>query len=65
MMGDEMKDGVCGCPHHKMAGGLVVLFGLLFLLGNLDYVSMDLVNLGWPVLVIVAGGMKLFKCKCC
>lgn len=60
---------ICGCPHHKVPASLIVLFGLLFLLGALDIVGARLVELGWPVLVILAGLMKLGErmgwCKCC
>jgi len=47
--------------------GLVVLFGALFLLGSFDIVSAGTVNMVWPILVILAGGMKMMegKCKCC
>jgi hypothetical protein len=59
--------GACACPHHKMVPGLVVLFGLLFLLGSFGVVSAATVNMIWPILVILAGGMKMMegKCKCC
>lgn len=58
---------VCRCPHHKMVPLLVVLFGLAFLLEALGTLSASFVNIAWPVLVILAGGMKLMKgmCKCC
>ncbi len=64
----NMQQGkVCKCPHHKMMPILVILFGLVFLLGNMGVLSWALVGLVWPVLVIAAGGMKLAKgmCKCC
>ena len=58
---------VCKCPHHKTIPMLVVLFGVLFLLGSLNVLTMQMVNISWPILVIVAGGMKMMgsKCKCC
>lgn len=57
----------CKCPHHMMIPGLVVLFGLLFLLEALGVVAMSLVEVVWPVLVILAGLQKMMegKCKCC
>lgn len=58
---------VCACKHHKFLPGLMILFGLLFLGKAMEFVSMDLVNWGWPILVVVAGFMKMTegKCKCC
>ncbi|MDO8470651.1 MAG: DUF5668 domain-containing protein [bacterium] len=57
----------CGCVHHSIGGLIVTLFGLLFLLGNMGVVTMEMVNTGWPVLVIIAGLAKLMKkkCTCC
>lgn len=59
---------VCKCPHHKMWGVSVVVFGLLFLGGTLGWWSSQVVNIGWPVLVILVGLSKMMKggmCKCC
>lgn len=60
-------DKTCGCPHHKVFPALIVLFGLLFLLGEMNVVAASTVSLGWPVLVILAGLFKMTKgmCKCC
>ncbi len=57
----------CKCPHHKMIPILIIVLGVLFLLGNLGKVSDQVVNIGWPILVLVAGLTKLSagKCKCC
>ena len=57
----------CGCPHHKALPVLVILFGLLFLLSNMNVVSSSMVSTWWPVLVIAGGLVKLMKnkCKCC
>ena len=64
MEGNENK---CGCPHHKVFSVLIVLFGLLFLAGELNWVGARTVAVGWPVLVILAGLFKMSKgmCKCC
>ena len=63
----ERSCNMCGCMHHKMMPGLVVLFGVLFLGGTLGWWGMNVVNVGWPILVIAAGLMKMMegKCKCC
>ncbi len=56
----------CACPHHKMKGGLVVLFGLLFLLRAFGMVSEAVVMYGWPILVLLAGiKMLMPRCGCC
>lgn len=65
-----MKDGkmcACGCPCHMMKGILVILFGLTFLLGTFEVLSQHVVNIIWPILVILVGGgiMMKGKCKCC
>ena len=60
------QSATCNCPHHKMVPALVVVFGALFLLGNLG-LSWAVIGWVWPILVIAAGCMKLMgsKCKCC
>ena len=63
-----MQSGnVCKCSHHKMWPLLVVVFGLLFLGGSLSWWGAQVVNVGWPVLVVLAGLFKWMegKCKCC
>ena len=57
----------CGCPHHKVVPVLVVLFGLTFLLGNLNVLTQQFVGIAWPIIVGIAGLTKLGggKCKCC
>jgi hypothetical protein len=65
---EEMKAGMtCKCPHHKMLPLLVVLFGLNFLLGTLSVITMRTESIIWPIIVIVAGLMKMSggACKCC
>lgn len=59
--------GLCTCKHHKVLPVLIILFGLTFLLGSLNILTMGAVNVIWPVLIIIAGVMKLMKgrCKCC
>jgi hypothetical protein len=61
------KGGGCACPHHKMPALMVLLIALAFLLGNLGYVSEDVVGIAWPILLGVGALTKLFsgKCKCC
>jgi len=65
---EDMKN-MCKCPHHKTMPVLVILFGLTFLLGAWDVVSERFVMIVWPIIVIVAGAMKLADksgmCKCC
>lgn len=63
----EMGGGRCKCIHHNVTGICVALIGLLFLLGALDVVGSRLVELGWPILLLVAGLTKVSgrMCKCC
>ena len=58
---------VCACPHHKVFPILIILLGLVFLLEALSILTPGFVAIVWPIIVIVAGGMKLMgkKCKCC
>ncbi len=67
---DQMNQGgakVCGCPHHKVVPGLIVLFGLAFLALDFGWLSMAQVMWIWPVLIILGGLTKIFGsgCKCC
>ncbi len=67
---NEMKDAktCCKCPCHKMNGILIALIGLVFLLGHLDVIAQRIVDIAWPVLVILLGlknSMGKGKCKCC
>jgi len=58
----------CACPHHRVNGLLVALAALSFLLGNLEVISMHVVNIIWPVLVMIVGVNKSIArgmCKCC
>jgi Domain of unknown function (DUF5668) len=57
----------CNCTHHKMKPILMVLFGLVFLLGTLDVLTSRTVSIVWPIIVILAGLMKLMggRCGCC
>ncbi|MES2203338.1 MAG: DUF5668 domain-containing protein [Patescibacteria group bacterium] len=61
------EGGVCRCHHHKIIPLLIALFGLTFLLGNLDVLSAQTVNIIWPSLIILAGLSKIAgrMCGCC
>lgn len=59
------NEKVCGCPHHKMVPALVVIFGLVFLLRNLDVLSSSTVDIVWPIIVGVAGLTTISNCSCC
>lgn len=48
-----MRNNVCGDRHFIPI--LVVLFGLLFLLQALGYVSASVVAIVWPILVGIGG----------
>ena len=57
----------CGCPCHSAMGVFVILFGLTFLLQNLNVISESTAHVVWPSIIILAGLKKTFKglCKCC
>lgn len=60
----KMEGKTCGCGCHKALPIIVILFGLLFLLGALNIVTWWFVDVAWPILVIIAGFVKLCKGKC-
>ncbi len=57
----------CRCPCHKSLGLFIALIGLVFLLGNTDVLSQKVVQMTWPILLMLIGLKKAFKgmCKCC
>ena len=61
------KSSACPCIHHKVVPGLVVVFGLIFLLQAVNVLTMQFVSVAWPVVVVAAGVAKLGQqgCKCC
>ena len=63
----QKSANVCKCPHHKTTSLLVVVFGVLFFLKAIDMVAAQTVATAWPILVVIAGIMKMCenKCKCC
>ena len=51
-----------------MNGIFVALLGVVFLLGNLDVISSKVVNICWPIIVVLLGlknSLGKGKCKCC
>lgn len=61
------ENGKCGCFCHCMTGALTILFGLTFLLGALGVLGAHVVQIIWPILVILFG-LRLMcnkACKCC
>ncbi len=60
-------NGKCPCWHHKAVPVLAILFGLEFLLAQVNVLTWDFVNVTWPILVMLAGCVKLAGrcCKCC
>lgn len=63
-----MKDnGTCSCSHHSIIPILVILFATSFLLSYQGILAQGSVNVIWPILVGIAGIVKLQedKCGCC
>lgn len=69
MEGQIMDSSKSGCSHHKRGclAWIMIIFGLIFLGGALGWWGYETVDILWPILVIIAGLMKLVahKCKCC
>jgi hypothetical protein len=63
---ENMNDRkTCSCPHHKVLPVAVILIGLAFLLQNLNILTAGEVGIIWPILLIIAGAVKLGGCTCC
>ena len=70
---EEIKNGdskMCRCGKHKGHkewGWVLILFGLLFLAGAMEWIPQDFVNVTWHILLIILGIKKLcmkHKCMC-
>jgi len=65
MENGDMKMGkTCGCGCHKVMPILIIILGLDLLLGTLNVISWGVVNIIWPILIIIAGCVKLGKRSC-
>ncbi|MGD0576746.1 MAG: hypothetical protein ABSA74_01590 [Candidatus Staskawiczbacteria bacterium] len=61
-----MENGkMCTCAHHKVVPACIVLIGLAFLLLQWNVLTAGAVGIIWPILLIVIGGTKMYKCGCC
>lgn len=62
-----MNPNTCKCPHHSMIPLAIVAFGAVFLLRQLNVLTMAAANILWPIVVIAAGLTKLMgkRCSCC
>jgi hypothetical protein len=56
---------ICKCPHHKVIPIMIILIGLDFLLGAIGTLQPPFVNVSWPILLIIIGGVRLGGCSCC
>jgi hypothetical protein len=56
----------CSCVHHKIWPILIIIFGAIFLFGNLGYLSAEIIRIAWPSTIILIGLVKLGSgsCKC-
>lgn len=63
--GPMMQGKTCSCNHHKVMPTLVILFGLAFLLAEVNVLTWGFVNITWPILIIIFGITKLVRCNCC
>ena len=57
----------CSCMHHKFVPLLVIIFATLFLLQAMAVVDAGTTAVVWPLIVGLAGLMKLVQgsCGCC
>ena len=63
----QASEKKCSCPCHKIVGLFVALIGLTFLLGAFNVFSARVVEVTWPILLVLIG-VKLAatgNCKCC
>ncbi len=65
--GDRCGKGCCGYMHHKLPMIMALLVGVAFLARAYGWVSASVVDIAWPIFVIVGAAAKLMggKCKCC
>jgi len=63
----QISESKCCCFCHKVPGALIALIGLTFLLGALNVLSPRVVEITWPILLILLGLKKMCggMCKCC
>lgn len=63
----QTTEGKCSCPCHKIVGLFIALIGLTFLLGAFNVLSPRVVEVTWPILLILIGMKKVGsgRCKCC
>ena len=55
---------MCHHHHRKMFAWMAVLFGLTFLLGDMNILTASAVSMIWPILVIIVGVKMMCKCHC-
>jgi len=63
----QASEKKCSCPCHKVTGLFIALIGLTFLLGAFNVISQRVVEVTWPILLVLIG-LKLTasgNCKCC
>jgi len=63
----QASAGKCSCPCHKVVGLFIALIGLTFLLGAFNVLSPRVVEVTWPILVLLIGVKSACSgsCKCC
>ena len=61
-MATKSTGGMCSCSHHKTFGWVILIIGVLYLLNDLGWWNVWVVN--WWTAVFVLVGLGMF-CKCC
>jgi len=54
----------CHGGHHKAKACLFVVLGLTFLAQAIGIISWSVVNIIWPILLIIIGIKMMCKCHC-
>ena len=63
----QASEKKCSCRCYKMVGLFIALIGLTFLLGAFNVLSPRVVQVTWPILVVLIGFKMVCggRCKCC
>ncbi|MEK9175382.1 MAG: hypothetical protein AAB795_02190 [Patescibacteria group bacterium] len=63
---DNSIEKHCKCHHHKVAPLLLVVLGIVFLLGSIGQISLQVIATSFSIIVIFVGLVKFVggMCKC-
>ncbi len=63
----QTSEKKCSCACHRIVGLFIALIGLTFLLGAFNVLSPKVVEVIWPILLLLVGAKLAAagSCKCC